>query len=237
MTGPRPELAIDTASSAAGIALLAGDEVVVERRWTVETNYSQELLAGLDAALRDAGVQRDAVGAIAVDVGPGGYGGLRSGVATAQGLALALDVPLAGVSRLEAAAFPHVGNASPARPVVAVHDAGGGRVAWAAYGAGTSGSAVPTVLIEPRLDSIEECVRDAPPGALWCGELTAELNTARDAARSTARSGDEDVPPGDNVRSPADLVRLARLHEAYGDPALVDVVYLRPPAITRPTGR
>ena len=162
-----------------------------------------------------------------VDAGPGGYGGLRSGVATAQGLAFALDVPLAGVSRLELAAFPHLDRA---RPVVAVHDAGGNRVAWAAYLA-TAGA--PAVLVEPRLESIEDCVRDAPAGALWCGEVTAELAAARDAARA----GDADVPADDNVRRAADLVRLARLHEAYGDPALVDVVYLRPPPITRSTRR
>ena len=232
-----PELAIDSASAEAGVALLAGDEVLVERRWTVETNYSLELLAGLDAALREACVERDAIGAIAVDVGPGGYSGLRGGVATAQGLALALDVPLAGVSRLEAAAFPHLGGTPPARPVVAVHDPGGGRVAWAAYAAGASAQSAPAVLVEPRLESIEVCVRNAPPGALWCGELTAELVAARDAARNRVRDGDEDVPPDDNVRSPADLVRLARLHGAYGDPGRVDVVYLRPPTITRPAGR
>ena len=231
MAGARPELAIDTASAEAGVALLACDDVLAERRWTVETNYSLELLAGLDAALREARVERDAIGAIAVDVGPGGYSGLRGGVATAQGLALALDVPLAAVSRLEAAAFPHLGRA---RPVVAVHDPGGGRVAWAAYAAGAP---APAVLVEPRLEPIEACVREAPPGALWCGELTAALVAARDASRGTAHGTDDDVPADDNVRSPADLVRLARLRDAYGDPGLVDVVYLRPPAITRPAGR
>ena len=222
-----PELAIDTASAEGALAVVDGDVLLAERRWTVATNYSQELLAGIDAVLRDAGVARDDLAAIVVDAGPGGYGGLRSGVATAQGLAFALDVPLAGVSRLELAAFPHLGGG---RPVVAVHDAGSGRVAWAAYAA-TGG--VPSVLVAPRLGSVEDCVRDAPTGALWCGEVTAELAAARDAART----GDGDVPPDDNVRRAADLVRLARLHDAYSDPALVDVVYLRPPPITRSSRR
>ena len=231
MAGARAELAIDSASGEAGVALLAGERVLACRSWTIATNYSLELLGGLDAALRDAAVARDAIGAIAVDIGPGGYSGLRGGVATAQGLALALDVPLAGVPRLEAAAFPHLARA---RPVVAVHDPGGGRVAWAAYAAGTP---TPAVLVEPRLGTIEECVRNVPPGALWCGDLTAELLAARATASSHTEPGDEDVPPEANVRNPADFVRLARLHEAYGDPGLVDVVYLRPPSITRPADR
>ena len=222
-----PQLAIDTASVGAVLGVVDGATLLAERRWTVDTNYSRELLAGIDAVLRASGVARDDLAAIVVDAGPGGYGGLRSGVATAQGLAFALDVPLAGVSRLELAAFPHLDRA---RPVVAAHDAGSGRVAWAAYLA-TAG--VPVVLVEPRLEAVEDCVRDAPAGALWCGEVTAELA----AARHGARTGDADVPPDDNVRRAADLVRLARLHEAYGDPALVDVVYLRPPPITRSARR
>ena len=234
MSAPRgPHLAIDTASAEAVLGVVDVDDMVdgetvrAERRWTVETNYSRELLAGIDAVLRDAGVTRDDLGAIVVDAGPGGYGGLRSGVATAQGLAFALDVPLAGVSRLELAAFPHLHGA---RPTVAVHAAGGNRVAWASY---LASSLAPTPLDGPRLETVEDCVRDAPPDSLWCGEVTTELAAARDAART----GDADVPPDDNVRRAADLVRLARLHEAYGDPALVDVVYLRPPPITRSTRR
>ena len=217
--GAGPELGIDSASNDASVAVLEGDHVLAERRWTLETNTSQELLGGIDTTLREAGVAREAIAAIAVDVGPGGYGGLRAGVATAQGLALALDVQLAGVSRLEAAAYPHLGRG---RPVVAVHEAGAGRLAWAAYEAGDG---APRELVAPRLDTPEECAAAAPTGALWCGELGAELA----AARSGTHGGGEDVPPDDNVRSASDLVRLARLHEAYGDAALVDVVYLRPP--------
>ena len=218
------ELGIDTASLEAAVAVLDGDEVLVERRWTVETNYSRELLAGLDAALRGAGAARADLAAIAVDAGPGGYSGLRSGVATAQGLALALDIPLAGISRLELAAFPHLAQG---RPVVSVHDPGGGRVAWAAYAAGAG---APVMLSEPRIQDVADCVHSAPPAALWCGDVTPELRERRD----TVRGGDEDVPAAANVRRAADLVRLARLHDAYGDPAIVDVVYLRPPPITRP---
>ncbi len=218
----RIELGIDSASSEAAVALLDGDAALAERRWTVETNYSRELLGGIDAALSEAGVERGELAAIAVDAGPGGYSGLRSGVATAQGLALALGIPLAGVSRLESAAFPHVGGG---RPVVATHQAGGGRIAWAAYADGGGGA--PAILEAPRLDELDACLSAAPRGARWCGELSEELYAALDGVEGTA------VAAPKNVRRAADLVRLARLHEAYGDPALVDVVYLRPPPITR----
>ena len=205
------ELGIDSASAEAAVALLAGGELLAERRWTVETNHSRELLAGVDAALREAGAARGELAAIAVAAGPGGYTGLRVGLAAAQGMALALGVPLAGVSRLEAA------------PVVAVHEAGGGRLAWAAYAAAPGADAPPAAVEAPRLDEPEACLRAAPRGARWCGELGAELRAALGAAGGGA------VPDAANRRSAADLVRLARLHRAYGDPALVDAVYLRPP--------
>ncbi|MBM3141295.1 MAG: tRNA (adenosine(37)-N6)-threonylcarbamoyltransferase complex dimerization subunit type 1 TsaB, partial [Chloroflexi bacterium] len=129
----RVDLAIDTASDDVAVALVRGGAVLAERRWRLAGTASEELLGGVDALLREAGVARDEIAAIAVNVGPGGYGGLRTGVATAQGLALALDVPLAGVSRLEADAYPHLLAAPEGAPVAAAHDAGRAGVAWAAY--------------------------------------------------------------------------------------------------------
>jgi tRNA threonylcarbamoyl adenosine modification protein YeaZ len=220
------ELGIDTASQVLAVAVVEAERVLAERRWQLATTTSQELLAGIETALADAGVGRDAIRAIAVDVGPGGYTGLRTGVATAQGLALALGVPLAGIGRLEADAFPHL---APGLPVVAAHDAGRSGVAWAAYvpcDAPDAGPPEPLTL--PRLDTPGECARLAPANAFWCGEIPEELRAARDAG---GRRGDTGATASENVRSAADLVRLARLHRAYGDPAAVDVLYLRPPSI------
>jgi len=226
------ELGIDTAAQTIAVAVLEGERVLAERRWRIETTASKELLAGIEAALAEAAVSRDAIQTIAVSVGPGGYTGLRTGVATAQGLALGLGIPLAGVGRLEADALPHL---APGLPVVAVHDAGRSGIAWAAYVAcDAPGGGPPEPLSLPRLDTLEECVRAAPARALWCGEVTGELKTARLAA---GRTGDTDAADSENVRSAAALVRLARLHGAYGDPAAVDVMYLRPPSIGARAGQ
>ena len=230
-------LGIDTAAARASLALLRGDEVVAQHAWTIETTASLELLAALDALLRDAGVDRRALASIAVVAGPGQYGGLRAGVATAQGLALGLDVPLAGVARLEADALPLLDRAhlEGARPVVAVHDAGRGALAWAVYAAGYAAGVdgAPVCLVAPRLDAAEVVAREAPRPAIWCGELNEALLAARDAEH---RSGDTVAEPSAGGRA-ASAVRLARLHAAYGDPAGVDAIYLRPPSITAPRPR
>lgn len=216
-------LAIDTASREGVVAVVRGERALAEVRWTLETNFSRELLARIDEALTTAGVRRTEIAALAVNAGPGAYTGLRTGVATAQGMALALDAPLAGVGRLEADAFRHLAGD---RPVVAVHDAGRGRTAWAAYAAAEG---APATLVAPRIDEPAECARAAPSPATWCGELGDELRAAWTAA---ARTGDREAPPDAGVRRGIDLVRLAHLHGAFGDPASVDVIYLRPPSIT-----
>ena len=68
----------------------------------------------------------------------------------------------------------------------------------------------------------------------WVGE-TAE--GVRDALAASGRSGDEEATPLAPAPRASDLVRLARAHDGFHDPEAVDVVYLRPPSITRPRAR
>lgn len=220
------DLGIDTAADLASLALLRGDEVVAERAWRVGTTMSQELLAQVEALLGAAGATRTDIASIAVTTGPGQYGAVRTGLATAQGLALALDVPLAGIGRFEADAEAQRASVAPGSSLVAVHDAGRSGVAWAAYRLSAPGVA-PEPIAEPRLTTLEELLRDAPASATWCGEVTEALLDAL-----TTRAGDTVASPNAGGRAAA-LVRVARARQAYGDPAGVDALYLRPPSITR----
>ena len=92
-------LAFDTATDVATSALVDDGEVLGERRSRAVT-----LLEDVDALLRQAGRQTRDVDALAVGIGPGSFTGVRIGLATARGLALALDLPVAGVSTLHALA-------------------------------------------------------------------------------------------------------------------------------------
>lgn len=239
-----PELGIEAASDDASVAVLDGDHVLAVRRWHITSTASRELLAAIDAVLRVAGTPRDAVTAVAVDVGPGGYGSLRTSVATAQGLALALDIPLAGVDRLEVAAYPHL---APGVAVVAVHDLGRSGIAWAAFApCDAAERRAPERLGPTRIDSVEDCFKLAPRGAIWCGDVSPALLGAlpaidgiaavahaqqdADGGTDTAAASD-DTARGGYALDAVDVVRLARLRRAYGDPASVDVTYLRPPSI------
>ena len=92
-------LAFDTATDVATAALVRGGTVLGERR-----SRAVRILADVEGLLADGGVARSDVRRLVVGTGPGSYTGLRMGLVTARTLALALDVPVAGVSTLAALA-------------------------------------------------------------------------------------------------------------------------------------
>jgi tRNA threonylcarbamoyladenosine biosynthesis protein TsaB len=102
-------LAFDTATDVATSALVDDGEVLGER-----TSRAVTLLEDVDALLRRAGMHTGNLDALAVGIGPGSFTGVRIGLSTARGIALALGIPAAGVSTLDALAA----GAPGALPVV-----------------------------------------------------------------------------------------------------------------------
>ncbi|MGH9884794.1 MAG: tRNA (adenosine(37)-N6)-threonylcarbamoyltransferase complex dimerization subunit type 1 TsaB [bacterium] len=114
-------LALDTATSTAGIALVdrpappfggaagrgspavEGDRVLAEARHDT-AGRGADLLVAIDRLCRAAGVAPAELDAIAIGAGPGSFTGLRIGMATAKGIAFAAGRPLWAVSSLAALA-------------------------------------------------------------------------------------------------------------------------------------
>src|SRR5581483_4966258 len=90
-------LAFDTATGVATCALVRDGQVLGER-----TSRAVDVLAAADELLGQAGMTPGDLDLVAV--GPGSFTGVRIGLAAARGLALALEVPVAGVSTLAALA-------------------------------------------------------------------------------------------------------------------------------------
>jgi tRNA threonylcarbamoyl adenosine modification protein YeaZ len=102
-------LAFDTATEVATSALVSDGEVLGER-----VSRASTLLEDIDALLRQGGAHPSDLEALAVGIGPGSFTGVRVGLATARGLAVALGMPVAGVSTLVALAA----GAPGAMPVI-----------------------------------------------------------------------------------------------------------------------
>ncbi len=92
------------------MAVVRDDRVLSLVPGDASRTHGERLPAEIGAALAQAGVTRDAVDLFAVASGPGGFTGLRIGLAAIQGLAMALDKPVAGVSILDALAEQAAGT-------------------------------------------------------------------------------------------------------------------------------
>jgi len=191
-------LAFDTATDVATSALVSSGEVLGERLSRAVT-----LLEDVDALLRQAGAHTADVEALAVGIGPGSFTGVRVGLATARGLALALGVPVAGVSTLDALAA----GAPGAVPVV---DARRGEI-FVLQG-------------EPRVLAPAEL--DLGPGTTCVGSGAVRYRSLLEAAGAV-------VPPDADERHLPRARFHALLARDFGPAEAVEPLYLRIPDADR----
>lgn len=125
-------LAIDTSSLVLSCALAEEDRLIAE--WTVQRKltHSEQLIPHMDEMIKEAGVSKKEISAIAVSIGPGSFTGLRIGLATAKMASYIWKVPLIGVDTLEALAWNMAGSQAFVLPLL---DTQRGNVYAALYGA------------------------------------------------------------------------------------------------------
>lgn len=144
-------LAIDTSTSFASIALAIDEQVVAESVINTHRTLSARLMPEIERLLATAGLEIADIDLFASTVGPGSFTGVRGGVATIQGLALATGKPCAGYSSLAMLAMNFSLQAIPVCPML---DARKGELYAALYDCSSP-------LPSPRID---DCV--LPPSAL-----------------------------------------------------------------------
>ena len=194
-------LAFDTATSVATAALVRDGEVLGER-----ASRAVRVLADADDLLREAGKDRSELGGIVVGVGPGSFTGLRLGIAAARGLAFALNLPVAGVSTLDALAA----GAPGALPII---DAGRREV-------------FTRVKDEPVAVAPQEL--ELEPGTLCVGDGALRYRIALE------ERGAEIPDDGDERHRPRARFH-AELAKRFGPPDEVEPLYLRIPDAERNT--
>ena len=117
-------LAIETSTESCSVALACNGELIFRSEFAPR-RHAELLLPMCEDVLAEAGVSRRQLDVIAVGRGPGAFTGVRLAISAAQGIALALDLPVVPVSSLAALACDAPIDANP---VLAVIDARMGEI-------------------------------------------------------------------------------------------------------------
>lgn len=105
-------LAIDTSGASCAAGLFDGAREIARHVLDLGRGHADAVVDVCEAALASAGSRWSDIGEIVVTVGPGSFTGIRAGVAAARGFGLSLDVPVTGVSTLQAIAIQQGGSKS-----------------------------------------------------------------------------------------------------------------------------
>ena len=97
-------LAIDTSNYSLGIALMNQEQVIGEYITNMKKNHSIRVMPAIEKLMADCEMKPSDLEKIVVAKGPGSYTGVRIGVTIAKTLAWTLNIPLVGISSLEALA-------------------------------------------------------------------------------------------------------------------------------------
>ncbi len=108
-------LAIDTACGLASVALVQNDALLGAKHSTQISKQAEELMPLTDSLLTEHRLSYAALNHVAVSIGPGSFTGVRIGLAAAQGIALARNIPLCGITTLEATALRFVCGQKPSQ--------------------------------------------------------------------------------------------------------------------------
>jgi len=217
-------LAFDTAGSACSVAVGRDAALLAYERREMRYGHAEALLPMIDRVVAAAGLAAADLEVIAVSTGPGGFTGIRAGLAGAQGLALATGAKLIGVSSFAAVAalVPKTNT-----PLLVALDSR--RVdPYVQLAKGEPASEPAAVLLEHLASHV---------AALTGG---ARLRVAGDAAEAAgaalAAYGHIDVltdtPPDARGVLAASLHQLAAADESPARP-----LYLRPPDVSFPKAR
>jgi tRNA threonylcarbamoyladenosine biosynthesis protein TsaB len=167
---------LDTSTPVTSVAVL-GDGVERELHDDGERpRHAQTLLPLLERVVEDW----SAVERLCVGVGPGGFTGLRLGIATARALSQALDLPLVPVSSLDALAAPHSGT------VTALIDARRGEVFAAVYEDGQRTR-------EPVAIDPDTLAQELVPGTLAVGDGAVRFREELERAGMAVPAGGSDA--------------------------------------------
>ena len=225
------QLAIDTSTDTASLAIVQDNEVLAELTWRCGQNHTTQLLTHLAHLLNQSKLNLQSADGIIIARGPGSFNGLRVGISTAKGLAFSLGIPIVGISSLEAEAYQH---AEIGLPICPIFNAGRGEIATAIYQKKRNEW---RQLITEHITTVETLCSQITTKTIFCGEFIPLI-----ATQLTKQLKQKAVipSPATGLRRAGFLAELGlkRLKAGdYDNLATLQPLYLRRPAITQPKHR
>ncbi|MEN9822989.1 MAG: hypothetical protein RLZ04_1415 [Actinomycetota bacterium] len=217
-------LGIETATPQVSVAIGGHEGVLALFEVSRGRRHAETLVPAIEFACRQAEISIDEFSAIAVDIGPGLFTGMRVGLSAAKAMAQALRIPMIGISSLDLLAFPmRHGD----RTIAAVIDARKGEVFHAMYRPVPGGV---QQVSEPRCASVDDLVADI----LARGEQVVCVGDGALRYRDEIDAGVrcEFAEQYQSSPSAAPLVQLAHakaLREEWVNPRDIQPLYLRAP--------
>lgn len=217
-------LGIESATAQVGVAISGEEGVLASVHSSKDRRHAESITPQIRFVCDQAQVELSDVEAIAVDIGPGLFTGLRVGIASAMAVAHGLGVPMVGVSSLDLGA--HAAS-HPDRLIVPCYDARRGEVFSAKY---RSVSGQLERISEPAASTPEELASDV-------AELSEEVLLLGDGSQRYREhfesvSGVEFAGPGLSYPSARSLVEIAREKAVAGEavpPGEIQPLYIRLP--------
>jgi tRNA threonylcarbamoyladenosine biosynthesis protein TsaB len=217
-------LGISTSTSQVGCAIGGHEGILAAVYSTRGRRHAETLIPAVEFLCQQARVELSDIGAVAVDLGPGMFTGLRVGVASAKALSHARRLPMIGVASLDLLAFP---LRHSNRRIVCAIDAGRGEIFHASYRQSPGGVqrltapevAIPADLASDLLATNEELLLVGDGAIRYQDDLQVVTRI-------------ELADPGMAYPQAASLVQLAHaraLREDFVTPAELTPLYLRKP--------
>jgi tRNA threonylcarbamoyladenosine biosynthesis protein TsaB len=215
-------LAVDTTTARGSLAVVTEEGVAAESRSTSPRGHSRWVLAAADRALESLGLGAGDLDGFAVTVGPGSFTGLRVGLSSVQGLALAAGKPCVGVASLDLLGRAGAGS-SPT--VAALVDAQRGEV-FAGFYDDTGRERG-----EPRVGTLDAVVADLVGEVAFVGDGAERYRVEIEELVRGARFPEVDL----FLAAGLGRVALEELRSGRGvAPGELSPLYLRAPHIRKP---
>jgi len=215
-------LGIETATEQVGVALGGHEGVIATFEVARGRRHAEILTPAIEFVCRQAGIELEEIGCVAVDVGPGLFTGMRVGLSAAKALALGLRIPMIGISSLDLLAFT---NRHADRVVVPVIDARKGEVFWAMYRQVPGGV---QQVSPPTVGPVDDLIADL----LARSQEVLCVGDGAERYRDDIVEGYHCEISGPVHPSPGALVQLAHaraLREDWVRPDEIEPIYLRAP--------